>query len=75
MLGTVAALCRCPVKSMLGEGVDAGDVTVTGLAGDRQLAAGQIPGIPAMSLTADTIAMLCGPQPSGGGVSGSIPGM
>ena len=38
MLGTVAALRRYPVKSMLGEGVDAGDVTFTGLAGDRQLA-------------------------------------
>ena len=38
MLGTVAALRRYPVKSMLGEGVDAGNVTFTGLAGDRQLA-------------------------------------
>jgi MOSC domain-containing protein len=38
MLGTVTALRRYPVKSMLGEGVDAGDVTFTGLAGDRQLA-------------------------------------
>jgi len=38
MLGTVAALRRYPIKSMLGEGVDAGDVTFTGLAGDRQLA-------------------------------------
>jgi hypothetical protein len=38
MLGTVAALRRYPVKSMLGEDVDAGDVTLTGLAGDRQLA-------------------------------------
>jgi uncharacterized protein len=38
MLGTVAALRRYPVKSMLGEDVDAGDVTFTGLAGDRQLA-------------------------------------
>ena len=38
MLGTVAALRRYPVKSMLGEDVEAGDVTFTGLAGDRQLA-------------------------------------
>ena len=38
MLGTVAALRRYPVKSMLGEDVDAGDVTFTGLTGDRQLA-------------------------------------
>ena len=38
MLGTVAVLRRYPVKSMLGEDVDAGDVTFTGLAGDRQLA-------------------------------------
>jgi uncharacterized protein len=38
MLGSVAALRRYPVKSMLGEGIDAGDVTFTGLAGDRQLA-------------------------------------
>ena len=38
MLGTVAALRRYPVKSMLGEDVDASDVTFTGLAGDRQLA-------------------------------------
>jgi uncharacterized protein len=38
MLGTVAALRRYPVKSMLGEDVDAGEVTFTGLAGDRQLA-------------------------------------
>ena len=38
MLGTVAVLRRYPVKSMLGEDVDAGDVTFTGVAGDRQLA-------------------------------------
>ena len=38
MLGTVAALRRYPVKSMLGEDLDAGDVTFTGLAGDRRLA-------------------------------------
>lgn len=38
MLGTVAALRRYPVKSMLGEDVDASDVTFTGLVGDRQLA-------------------------------------
>jgi uncharacterized protein len=38
MLGTVAALRRYPVKSMLGEDVDAGDVTFTGLVGDRRLA-------------------------------------
>jgi uncharacterized protein len=38
MLGAVAALRRYPVKSMLGEDVDAGEVTFTGLAGDRQLA-------------------------------------
>ena len=38
MLGTVAALRRYPVKSMLGEDLDASDVTVTGLTGDRQLA-------------------------------------
>jgi uncharacterized protein len=38
MLGTVAALRRYPVKSMLGEDVDVGDVMFTGLAGDRRLA-------------------------------------
>ena len=38
MLGTVAALRRYPVKSMLGEDLDASDVTFTGLTGDRQLA-------------------------------------
>jgi uncharacterized protein len=38
VLGTVAALRRYPVKSMLGEDVAAGEVTFTGLAGDRQLA-------------------------------------
>jgi uncharacterized protein len=38
MLGTVVALRRYPVKSMLGEDVDAADVTFTGLAGDRRLA-------------------------------------
>ena len=38
MLGTVAALRRYPVKSMLGEDLDASDVTFTGLAGDRRLA-------------------------------------
>jgi len=38
MLGTVAALRRYPVKSMLGEDVDAAEVTFTGLAGDRRLA-------------------------------------
>jgi uncharacterized protein YcbX len=38
MLGTVARLRRYPVKSMLGEDLDASDVTFTGLTGDRQLA-------------------------------------
>ena len=38
MLGTVAALRRYPVKSMLGEDVSASDVTRAGLAGDRCLA-------------------------------------
>jgi hypothetical protein len=38
MIGTVAALRRYPVKSMLGEDVDASDVTFTGLSGDRRLA-------------------------------------
>jgi uncharacterized protein YcbX len=38
MLGTVGALRRYPVKSMLGEDVDATDVSWTGLARDRRLA-------------------------------------
>jgi len=38
MLGTVAVLRRYPVKSMLGENLQAGDVTGRGLAGDRVLA-------------------------------------
>jgi uncharacterized protein len=38
MLGRVALLRRYPVKSMLGENLDASDVTFTGLAGDRRLA-------------------------------------
>src|SRR5580698_6001574 len=38
MLGTVAKLRRYPVKSMLGEDLPAGDVTLAGLAGDRRLA-------------------------------------
>jgi uncharacterized protein YcbX len=38
MLGTVAVLRRYPVKSMLGEDMAAGEVTFTGLAGDRRLA-------------------------------------
>jgi uncharacterized protein len=38
MLGTVARLCRYPVKSMLGEDVDASMVSRHGLAGDRRLA-------------------------------------
>jgi uncharacterized protein YcbX len=38
MLGTVAALRRYPVKSMLGEDVDATEVTRLGLARDRRLA-------------------------------------
>jgi hypothetical protein len=38
MLGTVAALRRYPVKSMLGEAVDATEVSWTGLARDRRLA-------------------------------------
>ena len=38
MLGTVAALRRYPVKSMLGEDVDASEVTRLGLARDRRLA-------------------------------------
>jgi uncharacterized protein YcbX len=38
VLGTVARLRRYPVKSMLGEDLDASDVTFTGVTGDRQLA-------------------------------------
>jgi hypothetical protein len=38
MLGTVARLRRYPVKSMLGEDVDASEVTQLGLASDRRLA-------------------------------------
>jgi uncharacterized protein len=38
MLGTVALLRRYPVKSMLGEDVEASDVSFTGLTGDRRLA-------------------------------------
>jgi uncharacterized protein YcbX len=38
MLGTVTRLRRYPVKSMLGEDLDAGDVSRAGLAGDRRLA-------------------------------------
>jgi uncharacterized protein YcbX len=38
VLGTVARLRRYPIKSMLGEDLDASDVTFTGLTGDRQLA-------------------------------------
>ena len=37
-LGTVAALRRYPVKSMLGEDLRASDVTLCGLTGDRALA-------------------------------------
>jgi uncharacterized protein YcbX len=37
-IGTVAVLCRYPVKSMLGEELRAVDVTECGLAGDRGLA-------------------------------------
>src|SRR6266566_9895847 len=38
MLGTVTALRRYPVKSMLGEDLDASDVSHRGLARDRRLA-------------------------------------
>ncbi len=38
MIGTVARLRRYPVKSMLGEDLDAGDVTFSGLDHDRRLA-------------------------------------
>jgi uncharacterized protein YcbX len=38
MLGTVATLRRYPVKSMLGEDLDAADVSRSGLARDRRLA-------------------------------------
>jgi len=38
MLGTVATLRRYPVKSMLGEDLDASDVSRSGLARDRRLA-------------------------------------
>jgi uncharacterized protein YcbX len=38
MLGTVTRLRRYPVKSMLGEDLDAGEVSRSGLAGDRRLA-------------------------------------
>jgi uncharacterized protein len=38
MVGTVDRLRRYPVKSMLGEDLDAGDVTLSGLEHDRRLA-------------------------------------
>jgi uncharacterized protein YcbX len=38
MLGTVTALRRYPVKSMMGEDVDASDVSYSGLAWERRLA-------------------------------------
>jgi uncharacterized protein YcbX len=38
MLGTVTTLRRYPVKSMLGEDLQAGEVSRAGLAGDRRLA-------------------------------------
>jgi uncharacterized protein YcbX len=38
MVGTVSRLRRYPVKSMLGEDLDAGDVTFCGLDHDRRLA-------------------------------------
>jgi uncharacterized protein len=38
MIGTVARLRRYPVKSMLGEDIEASDVTFTGLPGDRRVA-------------------------------------
>jgi uncharacterized protein len=38
MLGTVTTLRRYPVKSMLGENLDASDVSLRGLARDRRLA-------------------------------------
>jgi uncharacterized protein len=38
MIGTVTSLRRYPVKSMLGEDLDAGDVSRAGLDGDRRLA-------------------------------------
>src|SRR5947209_18802970 len=38
MLGTVTVLRRYPVKSMLGEDLDAADVSRSGLARDRRLA-------------------------------------
>src|SRR2546428_7736449 len=38
MVGTVTALRRYPVTSMLGEDVDASDVSYSGLAWDRRLA-------------------------------------
>ncbi|MEA2293941.1 MAG: hypothetical protein QOE86_1580 [Solirubrobacteraceae bacterium] len=37
-VGTIGALWRFPVKSMLGEQVDAADVTAAGIVGDRVLA-------------------------------------
>lgn len=42
MLGTVTALRRYPVKSMLGEDLDASDVSHLGLARDRRLRPGRI---------------------------------
>src|SRR2546429_4255493 len=38
MLGTVTVLRRYPVKSMLGEDLDAADISRSGLARDRRLA-------------------------------------
>src|SRR5712672_1919472 len=38
MLGTVTTLRRYPVKSMLGEDIQCGEVSPAGLSGDRRLA-------------------------------------
>ncbi|MFE1792657.1 MOSC N-terminal beta barrel domain-containing protein, partial [Streptomyces sp. NPDC059525] len=37
-MGTVTALCRYPVKSMLGEALTSVRITEEGLAGDREFA-------------------------------------
>src|SRR5215218_9423550 len=42
--GSVVALWRYPVKSMMGEGVNSSEVTDRGLLGDRQSSATRSPG-------------------------------
>jgi len=71
VLGTVTTLRRYPVKSMLGQDLDASDVTFAGLSGDRRLAVvsrttGKVASAKFPRLWRDLLMMAAAAQDAGG---------